>query len=145
MPALFLGSITNSSLPSGIWDFQIDYILRTQYGQIIFWGGTQPRREALLSSAACLSLLAYTNMKVLRSIDHQGKIRIGVTIENQAYMPAVARQHEENRGWADRPGAWHEAVRVWGSEKTTVGHTSSSFISKVKVNPHYQVINFRVP
>lgn len=51
----------------------------------------------------------YESVKI---IAHQGKIRIGVTIENQAHMPAVARQHEENRGWADRPGAWHEAVSV---------------------------------
>jgi len=50
-----------------------------------------------------------------------------------------------NRGWADRLGARHEAVRVRGREKTTVGHTSSSFISNVKINLPYQVINFPVP
>lgn len=98
IPAIILETITTSSLLSGIYDLKIDYILLTQCGQVIFLSrNSAEERGFIIITCLCLSLLACPNMKVFRSIRHQGNIR---PIKNQAHsgQGPIERQHEEDRG-----------------------------------------------
>lgn len=150
MPVVFLGSITNSSLLSGIWDFKIDCILHIQYWQS-FSKEELSRGESLYYHQ--LPLSQFTDVHKYQSVKiYSPSRKYQVWGHNGESDTERWKPHREaawrasmNRGWADRLGARHEAVRGQGREKTTVGHTSSLFISNVKINLPYQVISFPVP